>query len=89
MEHDRTPLTPLARRCIAGGASLMALGVALGAFAAHGLQGQLTPRQLASFQTGVQYQLLHALGLLLLGVVARATGGTRPSSLGSSTDVYP
>ena len=57
----RTPGT-LVRRCVVAGAALMALGVLLGAFGAHGLQGTLTPRQLASYQTGVHYQMLHAIG---------------------------
>jgi uncharacterized membrane protein YgdD (TMEM256/DUF423 family) len=64
----------LARRCLAAGALLMALGVLLGAFGAHGLQELLTPRQLASFQTGVHYQVLHAIGLLVVGLVAGLTG---------------
>ena len=63
-----------ARRCIAAGALLMLLGVVLGAFGAHALQQLLAPRQLASYQTGVHYQMLHSIGLLLLGLVARATG---------------
>lgn len=69
--------TSLARRCIATGAVLMAIGVMLGAFGAHALQGQLTPQRLASFQTGVQYHLLHALGLLLVGVVSAVTAESR------------
>ncbi len=67
-------LTPLARGCLVAGAALMAVGVLLGAFGAHGLQGQLSPRQLASFQTGVQYHMLHAVGLLAVGLVAGVTG---------------
>jgi len=74
MPNASAPLLPLARRCIAAGALLMLLGVMLGAFGAHALQGQLSARQLASYQTGVQYQLLHALGLLLLGVVVQLAG---------------
>ncbi|MBD9483574.1 DUF423 domain-containing protein [Pseudomonas sp. PDM14] len=38
-------------------------GVALGAFAAHGLKGRLSPEYLTVFQTGVHYQLVHALAL--------------------------
>jgi uncharacterized membrane protein YgdD (TMEM256/DUF423 family) len=68
--------TPFARRCIAAGAVLMLLGVVLGAFGAHALQSQLTPRQLASYQTGVQYQLLHALGLVIVGIVGLVTTGS-------------
>jgi uncharacterized membrane protein YgdD (TMEM256/DUF423 family) len=51
----------------------MAAGVMLGAFGAHVLQGQLSPQRLASFQTGVQYHLMHALGLLAVGLVASVT----------------
>ena len=46
-------------------------GVALGAFAAHGLKGQLSAEYLAVFQTGVHYQMVHALalfGVALLGM---------------------
>lgn len=45
-------------------------GVALGAFAAHGLKSQLTPAYLAVFQTGTHYQLIHALALFGVGVLA-------------------
>lgn len=45
-------------------------GVALGAFAAHGLRGRLSPEYFAVFQTGVLYQLVHALALLGVGVLA-------------------
>ena len=38
-------------------------GVALGAFAAHGLKNRLTEQYLAIFHTGVTYQLIHALAL--------------------------
>ena len=64
-----------ARRCIAAGALLMLLGVMLGAFGAHGLREHLTPQRLASFQTGVHYQMLHAIGLVLVGLASRAAGG--------------
>jgi uncharacterized membrane protein YgdD (TMEM256/DUF423 family) len=36
-------------------------GVALGAFAAHGLKSRLDPELLAVFETGVRYQMYHAL----------------------------
>ena len=45
-------------------------GVALGAFAAHGLKDQLTPASLAVFQTGAHYQLVHALALFGVGLLA-------------------
>jgi uncharacterized membrane protein YgdD (TMEM256/DUF423 family) len=45
------------------------LGVALGAFGAHGLKSRVTPDMLAVWQTGVQYHLVHALGLVLVGIL--------------------
>jgi len=43
------------------------LAVLFGAFAAHGLRGSLAPELLAVFETGVRYQLAHALALVTLG----------------------
>lgn len=40
------------------------LSVCLGAFAAHGLKNHIPPESLAIWQTGVQYQMYHALALL-------------------------
>lgn len=60
--------------CLAAGALLMLAGMILGALGAHGLESRVTPRQLESFRTGVLYQQLHALGLLLVGLLARTTG---------------
>lgn len=47
------------------------LAVLLGAFAAHGLKGVLSSSSLAVLQTGVQYQFIHALALLLVAVLAQ------------------
>jgi uncharacterized membrane protein YgdD (TMEM256/DUF423 family) len=52
------------------GAVLGAIGVAAGAFGAHGLKGRLTPEMLAVFETGVRYHLIHALGLLAVAWAA-------------------
>jgi uncharacterized membrane protein YgdD (TMEM256/DUF423 family) len=40
------------------------IGVALGAFAAHGLKARLEPQLLAAFETGVRYQMYHVFALL-------------------------
>lgn len=50
-------------------------GVALGAFAAHGLKSRLSADYLAVFQTGVQYQLIHALALLGVAILALVAPG--------------
>jgi uncharacterized membrane protein YgdD (TMEM256/DUF423 family) len=51
------------------GAIFMALAVLLGAFGAHALKKILSPDMLAIYQTAVQYQFYHALGLLAVGII--------------------
>lgn len=51
------------------GSILGFLAVALGAFGAHGLKQAISAESLAIFQTGVQYQALHALALLAIGAM--------------------
>lgn len=58
-------------------------GVALGAFAAHGLKGQLSTEYLAVFQTGVQYQLVHALALFGVALLAERLPGRLVTAAGS------
>ncbi len=48
----------------------LALAVALGAFGAHGLKSQLSTDMLQTYKTGVEYHFYHALGLLLIGILA-------------------
>ncbi len=43
------------------------LSVIFGAFGAHALKKILSPEQLKSFETGVKYQMYHAIVLLVLG----------------------
>ena len=47
------------------------IGVALGAFGAHGLKTKVSPEMLTVWQTGVQYHLVHALGLVLIGILCQ------------------
>jgi uncharacterized membrane protein YgdD (TMEM256/DUF423 family) len=63
----------MTRMLIAAGAIGAALSVMLGAFGAHALKSRLPPEILATFQTGVQYQFYHALGLILIGIIAQFT----------------
>ena len=51
------------------------LGVALGAFGAHGLRGRLSPEMLAVFETGVRYHMYHALALVLVSLVMNRMSG--------------
>jgi len=54
------------RRIFAVGSVLAGLGVVFGAFGAHALKASLSPKMLSTFETGVRYQMYHALGLLAL-----------------------
>jgi uncharacterized membrane protein YgdD (TMEM256/DUF423 family) len=58
------------RRTLAWASALLLIAVALGAFGAHALRARLTPEALALWHTGVQYQFIHALGLLALAAMA-------------------
>ena len=59
------------------GALLAALGILFGSFGAHGLRTTLSPEALGWWQTGVQYQMWQAIGLVALG--AARLPGTRLS----------
>ena len=63
-------MNQLARRCVFWGALFGLTGVMIGAFGAHGLKTILTNEKLVIYQTGVDYQFVHALALLLLGALA-------------------
>ena len=59
------------------------LAVALGAFGAHALKARLTPELLATFETGVRYQMYHALALLgAAAAIARWPASNLPSVAG-------
>jgi uncharacterized membrane protein YgdD (TMEM256/DUF423 family) len=78
-------MSSLSRRWIAIGALIGAIGVAFGAFGAHGLPSLLerlgytgddVTRRLEVFETAIRYQLLHSLALVLTGLALdrRPTG---------------
>lgn len=52
------------------GTILAGLAVALGAFGAHGLKKLVNADTVASYQTGVQYQVYHALAIIMIGILA-------------------
>ena len=58
------------------------LGVALGAFAAHGLKERLAPGMLAIFETGVRYQMYHAFALLGVAWACTRWPGPLPTIAG-------
>lgn len=63
--------------CVLGG-----LGVGLGAFAAHGLRNTLSAADLATFETGVRYQMYHSFALLAVAWALERWGGTTAALAG-------
>jgi len=53
------------------------LSVILGAYAAHGLEKIINTESVETFKTGVQYQMYHALFLLLLGMMDKVSIKTK------------
>ncbi|NYT44655.1 DUF423 domain-containing protein [Alcaligenaceae bacterium] len=50
------------------------VGVGTGAFGAHALKRILNPDMLAIWQTAVQYQMVHGLGMLMIALLAARYG---------------
>lgn len=55
------------KKLITTGAVFGTIAIILGAFGAHALKKILTVDELATFETGVKYQMYHALFLLFVG----------------------
>jgi uncharacterized membrane protein YgdD (TMEM256/DUF423 family) len=65
------------------GSGLMFLGVALGAFGAHGLSAYLARYELANtFETAVRYHLIHALAIFIVAWAVDKWAGTLPTWAG-------
>lgn len=58
------------------GATFALIGVAAGAFGAHGLEGRVVAERLATFETGVRYQMYHAFALMLIALAATRWPGS-------------
>lgn len=56
------------KKIISTGAIFGMLAIILGAFGAHALKKVLSIEELATFETGVKYQMYHALFLLFIGL---------------------
>lgn len=53
---------------------IMALTVILGAFGSHGLKQQISSTLLETYQTGVQYCFIHALGIAVIALSSAFIG---------------
>ncbi len=59
-------------RMAALGALLLGAGIAMGAFGAHGLKNVASAHYIQVFETGVQYQVYTALGIMLLSLFGKS-----------------
>ena len=60
----------MTNRILVLGALAAGIGVAAGAFGAHGLRPILSEKMMAVFETGVRYHLVHALAMIIAGLSA-------------------
>ena len=70
MQPATAPSTAIGLPWLGTGALFAALGVAAGAFGAHGLRAMLAEPLLLIYETAVRYQMYHALALVALGALA-------------------
>lgn len=64
----------MSRLLLFAGAVSAFLSVALGAFGAHALKSHLSADMMTVYQTGVHYQQMHSLALILLAVLGQQPG---------------
>lgn len=69
------------KKIVAFGALLGMMAIIFGAFGAHALKKYLSLEQLATFETGVKYQMYHALFLLFVSVIDFLTEKTKKTIL--------
>ena len=62
----------MTRRFLSFGTASAGLAVGFGAFGAHGLKAVLSADMLAVWQTGVNYQMWHSLGLILVSLLLQS-----------------
>lgn len=58
------------------GTALLILAVIFGAFGAHALKEKLSDDMMQVYKTGVEYHFYHALGLILVGILAMNNSST-------------
>jgi uncharacterized membrane protein YgdD (TMEM256/DUF423 family) len=65
------------KKLITAGALFGMVAIILGAFGAHALKNLLPAEQLVTFETGVRYQMYHALFLIFIGMMASLSEKTK------------
>ena len=70
------------RKILLWGIAFAIVAVLLGAFGAHALKSVLSPEKLQSYETGVRYQLIHALALITLSIYSQQNQSNHLSNKG-------
>jgi uncharacterized membrane protein YgdD (TMEM256/DUF423 family) len=65
------------KKIISTGAVLGMIAIILGAFGAHALKKVLSMEELSTFETGVRYQMYHALFLIFIGIINELSQKTK------------
>lgn len=65
------PMDRMAPRLVALGSILTGSGVLFGAFGTHYFKARMTAQALETYQTAVLYQLIHGIGIVLIGVLSQ------------------
>ncbi|MBD7966932.1 DUF423 domain-containing protein [Paenibacillus gallinarum] len=64
----------MAKKWIGIGSILVMLSVMIGAFGAHMLEPIIGEDKISVYETGVQYHMIHALGIILIGIIMKVFG---------------
>ncbi|MGN8770672.1 DUF423 domain-containing protein [Paenibacillus barengoltzii] len=76
--HDQKGAKSIVQRKYAGiGAIVMLLSVAFGAFGAHILKERIGEAAIGTFETGVHYQMIHGIAMLLTALFAAKWGDSK------------
>jgi uncharacterized membrane protein YgdD (TMEM256/DUF423 family) len=67
------------RKIILWGLVLALLSVLFGAFGAHALKSIVAPDKVAIFETGVRYQFMHGLALIILSIFSQQNISNQPN----------
>jgi len=70
-------LQEMDKKIISTGAILGMIAIILGAFGAHALKKVLSMEELSTFETGVRYQMYHALFLIFIGIINELSQKTK------------
>lgn len=65
------------KKAIIAGAVHAFLAVALGAFGAHALEDVLDAYSTDIWETAIQYQMFHATGLMVIGILMKVLGDSK------------